>query len=246
MLKIKFNVAYNGKNYHGFAKQKGNISTIQSCLEASLYELTGKKVEVLGSGRTDTGVHARKQCCMSILDTTIPIERMAKAMNARLPKDIIVSNVEAADKDFHPRFNVKVKTYKYQILNQDYNDPFVKDFVWFYPYKIDLEKMKQASQFFVGEHDFEGFCSAGSSVATTRRTIYKLDIYNKEETLVNIDVSGNGFLYNMVRIIVGTLIDVGQGKTLVSDIPHIIESKNRKLAGITAPAQGLTLYDVKY
>ncbi|OON92268.1 MAG: hypothetical protein ATN34_04840 [Epulopiscium sp. Nele67-Bin002] len=248
MMRVKFNVAYKGTNYNGFAKQKDNIITIQGLLEQAIYELTQQVVTVIGSGRTDTGVHAINQVCLMDINTDafhIPLNRFSRAMNAKLPNDIVVKHVEEASDDFHPRYDVKVKTYRYQILYDDYRDPFIDDVCYFYPYHLDIDRMKKGAQYIVGTHDFKCFCSANTQVKTTVRTIFKLDI-NLIKNVIQIDIAGSGFLYNMVRIIVGTLIEVGRGKMEPEFVEEIIASTNRDNAGPTAPAKGLTMYDVAY
>ncbi|OON97901.1 MAG: tRNA pseudouridine(38-40) synthase TruA [Epulopiscium sp. Nele67-Bin005] len=245
MKKLKIIVAYKGTNYHGFARQPNGI-TIQECLEKAIFDLTGQKIEVLGAGRTDTGVHAKAQCCMAILDTKIPITKFASAMNAKLPKDIVVQSVEEADENFHPRFNAKRKTYRYQILNSKQNNPFIQDIAYFYPYNLDFQKMVLASIYIEGTHDFKCFCSSNTQVKSTTRTVYSLNLKKDEQGLITIDICGNGFLYNMVRIIVGTLIEIGRGVIPPDDMKMIIESQNRNLSGPTAPPQGLMMYNIEY
>lgn len=244
MKRIKFLVAYDGTAYHGFAKQK-NAMTIQESLEKAIFDITKQEIEVVGSGRTDTGVHAKGQCCIIDIETSIPIERFGKALNSRLPKDIRVRDVEEVDKEFHPRFSVKRKTYRYQILTSQVDDPFLSKYVYFYPYPLDLEKMRRAANYIIGTHDFKCFCASGATVKTTERTVYSLEI-NLIDDMIQIDICGNGFLYNMVRIIAGTLIEVGRGKITPEDIEKIIASKDRGQAGPTAPPMGLMMLDTKY
>ncbi len=246
MKRYKLEVAYKGTNYNGFARQLGDVITIQQTLEKAVLELTRQDVKVHGSGRTDAGVHARKQICLVELDTAIPTNNFARAMNSKLPDDIVVRGVEEVDEDFHPRYGVKIKSYRYQILNTNFMDPFVADFVYFYPYPLDVDKMKEALQYIRGTHDFKCFCASKTQVKDTVRTIYKLEIEKLENGVIQLDVSGNGFLYNMVRIMVGTLMEVGRGNIEPERLQCIIESKNRKLAGYTAPAKGLMMYDVQY
>lgn len=244
MKRLKFIVAYDGTNYHGFAKQP-NAETIQETIQQAIYKLTQQHVEVIGSGRTDTGVHARGQCCIIDIETRIPVERFGKALNSRLPDDIIVRDVEEVTTDFHPRFGVKKKTYRYQILTSKVNDPFLRKYVYFYPTKLDIDQMRKAAKYIVGTHDFKCFCASGATTRTTERTVYSLEI-NQIDDLIQIDICGNGFLYNMVRIITGTLIEVGRGRIKPEQMENIINSKDRALAGKTAPPQGLMMYDIKY
>lgn len=244
MKRIKFLVAYDGTNYHGFAKQK-NAMTIQETIEQAIFELTKQHVDVEASGRTDTGVHAKGQCCIIDIETSIPVERLGKALNSKLPNDIVVRDVEEVSTDFHPRYAVKRKTYRYQILNSLQNDPFISKYAYFYPYSLDVEPMKEAAKYIVGTHDFSCFCSAGATTKTTVRTVYSLEI-NKIDDMIQVDICGNGFLYNMVRIIVGTLIEIGRGKIAPTEMKKIVESADRNLAGPTAPPIGLMMFDIKY
>ncbi|MGL4345562.1 MAG: tRNA pseudouridine(38-40) synthase TruA [Cellulosilyticaceae bacterium] len=245
MKRLKLIVAYDGTNYHGFAKQKTGVLTIQGELERAIYEITQQTVDVEGSGRTDAGVHARSQCCIVDIETYIPANKLARALNSRLPRDIIVREVTECDSDFHPRFAVKKKTYRYQILNDRVSDPFIGKYCHLYPYTLDVKLMKEAALYIVGTHDFKCFCSAGSTVVNTERTIYSLDIQQVEQ-IIQIDVCGSGFLYNMVRIIVGTLIEVGRGKVEPAQVINIIKSKDRNLAGPTAPPEGLMMWQIEY
>lgn len=245
MERIQLIVAYDGTNYHGFARQKNVTHTIQQILEEAIEKVTKQKVDVVASGRTDTGVHALGQCCIIDIDTKIPIERFAKAINSQLPSDIIVREAVKVKSDFHPRYMAKKKTYSYQILTSKTNNPFVRRYVYFYPYKLDFDKMKEAASYMQGTHDFKCFCASGSSVKDTVRTIYDISV-EKRDDVISINVCGNGFLYNMVRIIAGTLVAVGNGRMSPEDIKTIIASKNRGLAGPTAPPEGLTLQQVFY
>lgn len=244
MPRFKLIVAYDGTNYNGFARQP-NAVTIQGTLEAAISTIVGKETLILGAGRTDRGVHAKGQCCVFDAETKVPVERMARAINSQLPADIAVQSVEIVDQDFHPRFGAKRKTYRYQILNTKLRDPFLYKYAWLYPYNINVDIMREAAAHMIGEHDFACFCAAGSTVKDTVRSIYSINI-KEENGLITVDICGNGFLYNMVRIIVGTLIHVNEGKLSTGDIPKIIESKDRRLAGPTAPPQGLTMLDIIY
>lgn len=244
MRRIQLIVAYDGTDYHGFAKQE-QIETIQGNLEKVIYNLTGQKVEVIASGRTDAGVHAKAQCCIIDIDTPIPTNRLAGALNGRLPKDIIIKEARDVKADFHPRFMAKKKTYRYQILTSPVNDPFIGKYCYFYPYSLDIEKMQEAASLIEGTHDFKSFCASGSSVKGTVRTVYSAKV-KQEGDLVYLDICGNGFLYNMVRIIAGTLIKIGRHKFAPETIKAMIENKDRSLGGPTAPPEGLTLLEVDY
>lgn len=244
MARYKLIVAYDGTNYNGFARQP-NGTTIVETLEEAVEKIVQHKVYILGAGRTDTGVHAKGQCCIFDSDTKVPVERLAKAINSKLPMDIAVQSVEKVSDDFHPRFGAKRKTYRYQILNSKQRDPFSYKYALMYPYEVNLEKMKAAAEKMVGTHDFKCFCAAKTDVKDTIRTIYDIQIYQQDD-LISVDICGNGFLYNMVRIIIGTLLKVNEGKLTVDDITRIIESKDRNLAGPTAPPQGLTMLKIIY
>ncbi|WP_054739465.1 tRNA pseudouridine(38-40) synthase TruA [Cellulosilyticum ruminicola] len=244
MARYKLIIAYDGTNYNGFARQP-NGTTIVETLEEAVEKIVQHKVYILGAGRTDTGVHAKGQCCIFDSDTKVPVERLAKAINSKLPMDIAVQSVEKVSGDFHPRFGAKRKTYRYQIMNSKQRDPFSYKYALAYPYEVDLEKMKAAAEKMVGTHDFKCFCAAKTDVKDTVRTIYDIQIYQQDD-LISVDICGNGFLYNMVRIIIGTLLKVNEGKLLVQDITRIIESKDRNLAGPTAPPQGLTMLKIIY
>ncbi len=244
MARYKLIVAYDGTNYNGFARQP-NGTTIVETLEEAVEKIVQHKVYILGAGRTDTGVHAKGQCCVFDSDTKVPVERLAKAINSKLPMDIAVQSVEKVSDDFHPRFGAKRKTYRYQIMNSKQRDPFLYKYALAYPYAIDLEKMKAAAEKMIGTHDFKCFCAAKTDVKDTVRTIYDIQIYQQDD-LISVDICGNGFLYNMVRIIIGTLLKVNEGKLSADDITRIIESKDRNLAGPTAPPQGLTMLKIIY
>lgn len=244
MQGIRFIVAYDGTRYHGFAKQK-EVVTVQSKLEEAISYIVRHEVEVIGAGRTDAGVHAKGQCCMFESDTSIPLDKLRRAINSKLPQDIIIKEMDFAPEDFHPRFSAKRKTYRYQIRYQGDRDPFNYRYEYFYPRTLNIEDMKKAASYIEGTHDFKAFCAAGSSVLSTVRTVYSLDIVEKDN-VIQIDVCGDGFLYNMVRIIVGTLLKVGLGQTKPCEVSSIIESKDRKQAGPTVPPHGLMMLDIEY
>lgn len=244
MRRIKFIVAYDGTNYHGFAKQN-NALTIQEVLERAIFAITREQVEVIGAGRTDTGVHARGQCCIVDTYTQITTYKLIKAINSKLPKDIVIKEMEDVAEDFHPRYRAKQKTYRYQILNSNTLDPFMYKYAYFYPYTLDIDQMIKGAHHIVGTHDFKCFCAAGSSVKTTTRTVYHIAI-RKVDDLIQIDICGDGFLYNMVRIIAGTLIEIGRGKLAPEEMQNILSSLDRDKAGPTAPPQGLTMLNIEY
>lgn len=244
MRTIKCTVQYDGTNYHGWQIQE-NALTVQEVLEAALAEITGARPKIVGCGRTDTGVHAKAYVFHFKSDTAIPAEKLPYALNSHLPRDIVCFAAEDVPPEFHAKKSAVKKRYTYHIQNSRFPDVFLQNRAWFYPHPLDLEKMKQAAPAFLGTHDFIGFAAAGFTVKTTVRTIYALDI-QKQGDLIQMDITGNGFLYNMVRIIAGTLVFVGAGRIAPAAMPDIIASGDRTRAGITAPACGLYLSEVCY
>lgn len=245
MRRIKLIVAYDGTRYHGWQFQP-HETTIEGVLKESIQSLTGEEIQVIGASRTDAGVHALGNVAVFDTESRIPGDKFAYALNQRLPADIVVQDSTEVPADFHPRHQNCRKTYEYTILNRRFPLPEFRDTAYFYHGKLDLEKMQQAAQAIIGEHDFAAFCSAGAQVQTTVREIYALEVRSAAKDQIRIRVQGNGFLYNMVRIIVGTLLEVGKGRMQVSDILDIISSCDRSKAGPTAPAQGLRLVEICY
>lgn len=241
---IRIDLMYDGTAYHGFQRQK-NAVTIQECLETAINKITGEAVTVTGCGRTDAGVHAKGYVANFFSDTKIPMARLPLAINAYLNNDIRVKSAKYVPSDFHARFSAKKKTYSYKIINKPVSDVFLRKFAWFYPVKLDYEKMQSGAKFVLGKHDFSAFMAEGSPVKSTVRTVFELNLYN-EDDIITIDITADGFLYNMVRIIVGTLVYCGNGKIEPGNVPRIISSKNRVLAGVTAPPEGLMLKEVFY
>ncbi len=241
---IKIIAKYFGKNYHGWQKQLGE-KTIQGEIEKSAAEIFGESIYLIGSGRTDAGVHALGQTANFITRHNIPEDKILYALNSKLPRDIRIIHSEEVPMGFHSRYDALGKTYEYKIYNSRIIDPFIKDTSYFVPYKLDIEKMYRVKDFFEGEHDFKGFMSTGSSVDNTVRKIHNIRM-NEDNKIIKLSITGNGFLYNMVRIIVGTLIDIGRGKIEENSIEKIIKSKDRNLAGHTAKAEGLFLKKVYY
>lgn len=239
MKRIKMTVAYDGTNYCGWQIQPNGI-TIEQVLNDALTELLGEKIVVSGASRTDSGVHSKGNICVFDTNTRMPGEKISYAINQRLPEDIVVVGSEEVADDWHPRYVNSRKTYEYRILNRRFPDPTRRLDTYFFHYELDVEKMQKAASFLEGQHDFKSFCSVGSQVKTTTRTIYSCSV-TKDEDIVKIRVTGNGFLYNMVRIIAGTLIQVGNGNIAPDRIPEILEACDRNMAGPTAPANGLTM-----
>lgn len=244
MKRIKLTAAYDGTNYHG-SQIQNNGETIEGVLQRELSSLLQEEINLIGASRTDAGVHARGNVFVFDTESRIPPEKFVFALNARLPEDIRIQDSCEVPLEFHPRHQDTVKTYEYRILNRKLPLPEYRLYTHFTYESLDIEKMKEACQYFIGEHDFASFCAAGSQAESTVRTIYDLHM-TKSGEILTISVTGNGFLYNMVRILAGTLINVGNGKIQPSDIERIIDGKDRKLAGPTAPAKGLTLVEIRY
>ena len=245
MRNIKLIIEYDGKSFNGWQKQPNKLN-IQGEIEKAIGELTGEEIELVASGRTDAGVHSLGQTAnFKTENETIPIEKFPVAINSKLKKSIVVKSAEEMDERFHSRYSVKSKTYRYVINNSEMGTAIYRDLEYHFPIKLDVEKMNKAAKYFVGEHDFAGFKASGTSSKSSVRKIYKAEVY-REDDRIKIELTGNGFLYNMVRIISGTLLDVGMDKIKVEEIPEIIESKDRKRAGRTLPAHGLYLVKVEY
>lgn len=244
MRNIKLTIEYDGKCYNGWQKQPNKLN-IQGEIERAIYNITKEEVDLIGSGRTDAGVHALGQVANFKTNSEISIEKLPLAINSQLKNSIVIKEAEEVDERFHSRYNAKHKTYRYIINNSKCGTAIYRNLEYSYPFKLDAEKMKQASKYFEGEHDFKAFKSSGTSSKNSVRTIYKAIVKQEGEKII-IELTENGFLYNMVRIISGTLLDVGLGKIQAEEIPEIIESKDRQRAGKTLPAHGLYLVEVKY
>ena len=244
MRNVKLTIEYDGTNYCGWQKQN-NEKTIQEEIEKAIYKAVGEVVEVIGSSRTDAGVHARGMVANFKTNATIPFDRFKYAINDKLPDDIAIIESEEVSEDFHARYDSKGKTYCYSIINRQQKPAIGRNYVYHFKWDLDIEKMREACKHFIGKHDFKAFRSLGSSVKTTERTIKELYIESEGEK-INIFITAYGFLFNMVRIIVGTLLKVGRGKSPVEDIEKIILLGDRKKAGPCVPAQGLILEKVYY
>lgn len=244
MKRVKMVVAYDGTNYCGWQVQPNGI-TIEEVLNRSLSNLLGEKIEVMGASRTDSGVHSLGNVAVFDTNTRMPADKIAFALNQRLPEDIVVQGSCEVPSDWHPRYQESTKTYEYRILNRTFRMPTRRLDTYFYHYPLDVEQMSEAASYLVGTHDFASFCAANAQVKSTVRTIYSCTA-QKENDIITIRVTGNGFLYNMVRIIAGTLIEVGAGKRRPVEIKDILAAENRDAAGPTAPAQGLTMMGIEY
>ncbi len=244
MRNIKLTIEYDGKDFNGWQKQPNKLN-IQGEIERAIKDVTGEEVELIASGRTDAGVHALAQVANFKTNSKIPVEKIPIALNTKLKRSIRILMAEEVDERFHSRYNCKKKTYQYIINNSKNGTAIYRNLQYNFPEKLDEEKMNRAIQYFVGEHDFSGFKASGTSSKSSVRTVYCGKV-ERDKDLVMIEITGNGFLYNMVRIIAGTLIEVGLGKIKPGEIPEIIESKDRKRAGKTLPPQGLYLAKVCY
>ena len=257
--RILLRVAYDGTGYHGWQVQP-NARTIEEELNRVLTQLTGEEVQVTGASRTDAGVHALGNVAVFDTASRIPAEKFSYALNQRLPEDIVIQSSVQVDDDFHPRHCDCQKTYEYDILNRTFPLPAYRNTAYFLYGDLDLDAMRRACRAFLGEHDFASFCAAGAQVQTTVRTIYSLEVLEQPlteagrgvqsqqspERLLTIRVRGNGFLYNMVRITAGTLVEVGRGHIRPEEVEGIIAACDRAKAGPTAPARGLRLVEIKY
>lgn len=237
-------VAYDGTNYCGWQVQPNGI-TIQGELNRCLSELLGEEIETIGASRTDAGVHAMGNVAVFDTNTRIPGEKISYALNQRLPEDIRIQLSEEMPLDFHPRYCDSVKTYEYRILNRRFPVPTERLYSYFYHYKLDVEKMRAATSYLIGRHDFASFCGSGAQVKSTVRTIRSIEI-ERYEDMITIRISGEGFLYNMVRIIAGTLIEIGNGQYPPERMKKILDARDREYAGPTAPARGLTLLGIQF
>ncbi|NIS59169.1 MAG: tRNA pseudouridine(38-40) synthase TruA [Proteobacteria bacterium] len=244
MRNIKLTLEYDGTGYHGWQIQP-NVKTIQGTVEGKLAHITGEPVRLFASGRTDTGVHAMGQVAHFKTQSSLDVLSFLKALNSLLPEDIRVKDVEEVDEAFHARFGAKGKVYEYRIFNGELPSPFHRHYSWFVPGKLDLANMRKAAMKLRGRHDFSSFCSAGSDHSSRIREIYAIDVGMRGD-LVIIEVEANGFLKQMVRNIVGTLVEVGRRKLTPSQFADILEARDRRRAGLAAPAQGLFLVRVNY
>ncbi|MBR4111085.1 MAG: tRNA pseudouridine(38-40) synthase TruA [Clostridia bacterium] len=245
MRNIKLTIEYDGKNFPGWQSQPGKVS-IQTEIENAIKSITGEEVQIIASGRTDAGVHALGQVANFHTETNIPIKQIPYAINSKLTKSIVIKDAEEVDDRFHSRYNCKQKTYRYIINNSEFPSALNRYREFHMPYKLNVDDMKKAIKHFEGEHDFAGFkSSGGSEKKTTVRNLTRCELI-EDGNRIMIELTGNGFLYNMVRIISGTIVDIGLGKINVDEIDEIIASKDRTRAGKTLPPHGLYLVKVEY
>lgn len=244
MRRIKLIVAYDGTNYCGWQVQPNGLS-VQEVLNRALSDLFGVPITTIGASRTDAGVHALGNVAVFDTEARMPAERVAFALNTRLPEDIRIQGSEEVPPEFHPRFTQTIKTYEYRILNRTFADPCRRLNSTFWYGKQDTDAMQKAAAYLEGTHDFKSLATANPAVTDTVRTIYKTRLW-KEEDMIHFQITGNGFLYNMVRIIVGTLMEIGKGTWPPEQMQTILEAKDRSQAGPTARPEGLTLLKIEY
>lgn len=244
-MRVKLVVAYDGTDYCGWQVQPNGI-TVEEVLNRELSRLLKEEITVTGASRTDSGVHSLGNVAVFDTDTRMPAEKISYAINQRLPEDIVVQDSCEVPEDFHPRFAASQKTYEYKILNRKFPMPTLRRDTLFYCHPLDEGRMRQGAQFLVGTHDFTSFSSVKAQTNTFVRTVYQLTVERTEDDIIHIRITGNGFLYNMVRIIAGTLLLVGAGKLEPEDVRRILAAKDRGAAGPTAPAHGLTMIGITY
>lgn len=244
MRNLLLTLCFDGSAYHGWQVQE-NAVTVQSTLQDAVQRILGVRENIMGCSRTDAGVHAEIFCCNMRTEKEMPPEKLQTALNAVLPRNIAVLSVKEVPYEFHARYDCKGKVYKYLIWNARTRSPFYENRAYHYPWPLDVPMLNEQIRQFLGQHDFSAFCASGSSVEDRVREITRAEILRNGD-LVEIYIGGNGFLYNMVRIMVGTLLDIQSGAILPNSIPEILEQKNRKNAGVTAPAHGLYLHQVNY
>ena len=245
MKRIKLVVAYDGTNYHGWQLQPESI-TIEKVLNHTLSALFSEEIKVIGASRTDAGVHALGNVAVFDTQARIPAEKMPYAINAHLPEDIRIQSACEVDLAFHPRKCDSRKTYEYRILNTPFLVPTNRLYAHWTYVPLDIKKMQEAARPLLGEHDFVSFCSVNTQAQSTIRTIYELSVRREGTHEIVISVTGNGFLYNMVRIIAGTLMEAGRGKLTALEVETMLNARNREAAGPTAPAKGLTLIGYEF
>lgn len=245
MRRVKLTVAYDGTDYCGWQIQPNGI-TVEEVLNREIGGLTGENIRVIGASRTDSGVHALGNVAVFDTESRIPPERISYALNQRMPEDIVIVKSEEVPLEWHPRYqDVVVKTYEYHIYNADIPNPMKRRTSAFISFPLDIERMREGASYLEGEHDFISFCNVRANTSDTVRTIHEIRI-NREKNEIIIRITGNGFLYNMVRIIAGTLIRVGRGFYEPERVKEILEAGKRTEAGVTAPPQGLVLVEIKY
>jgi tRNA pseudouridine38-40 synthase len=245
MRNIRLLIEYDGTNYQGWQVQAEG-PTVQGMIEEKLARITGETIQLIGSGRTDSGVHAFGQVANFKTRSQLGVDSIQKALNSLLPPDVVIQRAEEVEEVFHARRDAKSKLYEYRILNRSLRSAFRREYAWHISQKLDLEEMKKATQILIGEHDFSSFRSVGTPTRTATRRVIRAEWKQGREGLIRFEIEANGFLKQMVRALVGTLVEVGRGKIDSRELQKILESKDRKVAGPTAPAHGLFLKEVKY
>lgn len=244
MRNLLLTISFDGTAYHGWQVQE-NAVTVQQVLQDAFEKICSSRDNVVGCSRTDSGVHANMYCCNIRTENPIACDRLVTALNAVMPRDIAALDCKEVDFDFHARYDCKSKEYIYKIWNSPNKSPFLYNYALHYKYPLDAEFLSQQAKDYIGTHDFSAFCAAGSSVEDTVRTVMNASV-EREGDMVIFRVEADGFLYNMVRIMTGTLLDIAKGKIPANSIPQIIESGSRFAAGYTAPARGLYLNNINY
>lgn len=242
---IRLLIQYDGTDYAGWQRQR-NLPTIQGVLEDAISRITGEDIHIHGAGRTDAGVHAIGQVANFHTGSRLTPHELKRAINAHLPEDIVIAAADEVPPDFHARRDAKGKIYLYVVLNRDFPSPIWRRYSWWVRWSLDIDLMKKASDLLIGTHDFSSFTNSGGSSSSNVRTIYRIDLIRKKRGFLLFEIEADGFLKQMVRVIVGTLVDVGRGRMDINRFLRLLEVKERRLAGPTAPARGLFLKEVKY
>jgi len=245
MRNIKLIIEYDGTNYYGWQKQSQG-PTVQEEIENALQNITGEDISLLGSGRTDSGVHAFEQVANFVTESNINSKEFHMGLNSSLPKDITIINAEEMDPNFHAQFSAKSKTYIYKILNSPHPSALLRKRAWFTPQKLDINKMKRSAECLMGEHDFKAFAQSGIDVKTTVRTVLNVSLVQESNNIILFSIEASGFLKRMVRLIIGTLVQVGKGRITPRDFADILKSGEKTKFVYAAPPHGLYLKEVKY
>jgi tRNA pseudouridine38-40 synthase len=242
---IKLTIEYDGTAYHGWQIQPG-LKTIQGVMRERIAQITQGKVNLLGAGRTDAGVHALGQVANFQTESAIDLTALQRGLNSLLAPDIVIKGIEEVEEGFHARFSARSKRYEYHILNRSYPSALLRAYAWFIPHKLDLASMERCGRLLIGSHDFSSFRASGDESRHSMREVIRLEIEQRKDNPIVVTIEANAFLREMVRSIVGTLVDVGRGKTSFEEFEEIFQARDRRKAGMTAPAHGLFLVEVKY
>jgi tRNA pseudouridine38-40 synthase len=245
MRNIKLTIEYDGTAYHGWQIQPG-LETIQGVMKERIARITREKVNLIAAGRTDAGVHALAQVANFHTENAIDLASLQRGLNSLLPSDIVIKSIEEVDERFHARFSARSKVYEYHILNQPYPSALLRNYAWFIHHELDRAAMERCGRLLIGSHDFSSFRASGDESRHSIREVFRLEIERRKDNLLIVTIEANAFLREMVRSIAGTLMDVGRGKTSLAEFDNIFQARDRRRAGMTAPAQGLFLVEVKY